>query len=227
VQIKRTDPTTAHGTISILESLIYEVSSDRAAAEYRHKTYKDGRPPLLYMSTDKDVGSSKATQMGEQFRNEYMAPNGDVKGVPVMYGGMDLQSLGIDPDTFQMLESQELDHNVIFRVTGINSAYLDQGSNRAEAEQAERAILTGTIQPLLNQAAAQLTLSLRRAFGADESLKVVPPDVTRHAQDGGAVRRAHGRMAGRGRAPPPSGGWTLSGHAGDVQGAGGAGAAGV
>jgi hypothetical protein len=85
-----------------------------------------------------------------------------------------------------MLESQELDHKVIFRVTGIHKDYIDQGSNRAEAEQAERTILTGTIQPLLNQAAAQLTLSLRRAFGADESLKVVPPDVTPVDREGQA-----------------------------------------
>jgi HK97 family phage portal protein len=178
VQVKRTDPTTAHGSISILESLIYEVASDRAAAEYRHKTYSEGRPPLLYMSTDQELSPESAQEQGTRFKNEYMRPGGDVKGVPVMYGGMDLQSLGIDPDTFQMLESQELDHEVIFRVTGINSAYLDQGSNRAEAEQAERSILTGTIQPLLNQAAAQLTLSFRRAFGAEEGLRVVAPDVT-------------------------------------------------
>jgi len=178
VQIKRTDPTTPHGSISILESLIYEVASDRAAAEYRHKTYSEGRPPLLYLGTDQDMAAETAREQGERFKNEYMKPNGEVKGVPVMYGGMDLQSLGIDPDTFQMLESQELDHEVIFRVTGINAAYLDQGSNRAESEQAERSILTGTIQPLLNQAAAQLTLSLRRAFGAEDSLRVVAPDVT-------------------------------------------------
>jgi len=178
VQLKRTDPTTAHGSISILESLIYEVASDRAAAEYRHKTYSEGRPPLLYMKSDQDMSPDSAREQGQRFRNEYMRPGGEVKGVPVMYGGMDLQSLGIDPDTFQMLESQELDHEVIFRVTGINAAYLDQGSNRAEAEQAERSILTGTIQPLLNQAAAQLTLSFRRAFGAEEGLRVVAPDVT-------------------------------------------------
>jgi HK97 family phage portal protein len=178
VQVKRTDPTTAHGSISILESLIYEVASDKAAAEYRHKTYSEGRPPLLYMSTDQELSPESAQEQGTRFKNEYMRPGGDVKGVPVMYGGMDLQSLGIDPDTFQMLESQELDQEVIFRVTGINSAYLDQGSNRAEAEQAERSILTGTIQPLLNQAAAQLTLSFRRAFGAEEGLRVVAPDVT-------------------------------------------------
>ena len=178
VQVKRTDPTTPHGTISMLESLIYEVASDKAAAEYRHKTYSEGRPPLLYMSTDQDLSPDAAKEQGTRFKNEYMRPGGEVKGVPVMYGGMDLQSLGIDPDTFQMLESQELDHKVIFRVTGINAAYLDQGSNRAEAEQAERSIMTGTIQPLLNQVAAQLTLSFRRAFGAEEGLRVVAPDVT-------------------------------------------------
>lgn len=178
VQVKRTDPTTPHGSISILESLIYEVASDKAAAEYRHKTYNEGRPPLLYMSTDQELSPEAAQEQGTRFKNEYMRPGGEVKGVPVMYGGMDLQSLGIDPDTFQMLESQKLDHEVIFRGTGINSAYLDQGSNRAEAEQAERSILTGTIQPLLNQTAAQLTLSFRRAFGAEEGLRVVAPDVT-------------------------------------------------
>jgi len=178
VQLKRIDPTTPHGTMSILESLAYEVSSDRAAAEYRQRTYSEGRPPLLYMSTEQNIGGDKAREQGQRFKNEYMQPNGEVKGVPVMYGGMELESLGIDPDAFQMLESQELDHDVIFRVTGINSAVLDQGSNRAEAEQAERTVLKMTIQPLLNQAAAQLTMSLRRAFGADDTLHVVPPNVT-------------------------------------------------
>jgi len=178
VQLKRIDPTTPHGTMSILESLAHEVSSDRAAAEYRQRTYSEGRPPLLYMSTDQNLGGDKAREQGQRFKNEYMRPNGEVKGVPVMYGGMELQSLGIDPDAFQMLESQELDHDVIFRVTGINSAVMDQGSNRAEAEQAERTVLKMTIQPLLNQAAAQLTISLEEAFGADEgALRVVPPDV--------------------------------------------------
>jgi phage portal protein BeeE len=90
---------------------------------------------------------------------------------------MEPGSLGIDPDSYQMLESQELDHDVIFRVTGINSALMDQGSNRAEAGQAERSVLKMTIQPLLNQVAAQLTMSLRRAFGADDTLRVVAPNV--------------------------------------------------
>jgi len=178
VTVKRTDPTTPHGTMSILESLVYEAASDRAAAEFRQKTYSEGRPPLIYMSSEQNVGGDRAKEMGERFKSEYLRGNGDVKGVPVMHSGMELDSLGIDPDAYQMLESQELDHEVIFRVTGINSAYLDQGSNRAEAEQAERSILTGTIQPLLNQTSAQLTLAFRNAFGADESLQIVPPDVT-------------------------------------------------
>ena len=178
VTIKRTDPTTPHGTMSILESLVYEAKSDRAAAEYRHKTYSEGRPPLVYMRSEQDMGPDKAQEQGERFRNEYLKPNGSVKGVPVMYGGMELDSLGIDPDSFQMLESQELDHDVIFRVTGISKAYIDQGANRAEAEQAEKMIMNTTIQPMLDKVAAQLTISLEEAFGADEgALRVVPPDV--------------------------------------------------
>jgi len=177
VQVKRIDPTTPHGTMSILESLAFETRSDRAAAEYRHKTYSEGRPSMLYLTTENNIGADKAREQGQQFKNRYMAPNGDVKGVPVFYGGMEPGSFGINPDEFQMLESQELDHDVIFRVTGINSALMDQGSNRAEAEQAERSVLKMTIQPLLNQVAAQLTVNLRRAFSADNSLRVVPPNV--------------------------------------------------
>lgn len=177
VQVKRIDPTTPHGTISILESLAFETRSDRAAAEYRHKTYSEGRPSMLYLTTENNIGAEKAREQGQQFKNRYMAPNGNVKGVPVFYGGMEPGSFGINPDEFQMLESQELDHDVIFRVTGINSALMDQGSNRAEAEQAERSVLKMTIQPLLNQVAAQLTVNLRRAFDADDTLRVVPPNV--------------------------------------------------
>jgi len=178
ITVRRMDPTSAYGSKSILESLAYEAGSDRAAAEYRQKTYSEGRPPLLYLSTEANIGATKAREQGQRFRNEYLRPNGEVKGVPVFHDGMEPGAFGIDPDTFQMLDSQKLDHDVIFRVTRVNKAYLDQGSNRAEAEQAERSIMTGTIQPLLNEAASQLTLSLRRAFGADESLQVVPPDVT-------------------------------------------------
>jgi HK97 family phage portal protein len=177
VQVKRIDPTTPHGTMSILESLAHEVSSDRAAAEFRQKSYSEGRPPMMYLSTEDNIGAKKAREQGQRFKSTYMAPNGDVKGVPVFHGGMEPGSLGIDPDSYQMLESQELDHDVIFRVTGINSALMDQGSNRAEAEQAERSVLKMTIQPLLNQVAAQLTMSLRRAFGAEDTLRVVAPNV--------------------------------------------------
>jgi HK97 family phage portal protein len=179
IQVKRLDPTSPSESTSILESLIYEATSDRAAAKYRTQSYKDGRPPMLYLSTEQDMTPENARSQGERFKNEYMSRAGDVKGVPVMYSGLEIQTLGLDPDSFQMLESQELDHQVIYRVTGVPGAYFDQGSNRAESEAARAHLMTGTIQPLLNQTAAQLTLALERAFDAEpNALQVVAPDVT-------------------------------------------------
>ena len=76
------------------------------------------------------------------------------------------------------LEAQGLNHKVIFRVTGILEAYFEKGANRAESEAAERKVMEGTIQPLVNQAAQQLTLAFNLAFGAEPGqLRVAPPDV--------------------------------------------------
>jgi hypothetical protein len=77
-----------------------------------------------------------------------------------------------------MLESQGLDHKVIFRETGIVEAYFEN-ANRAESEAAERKILEGTIQSIATQAASPLTRSLEQAFRAEAGrLRVVAPDLS-------------------------------------------------
>jgi len=178
VQLKRIDPNTPFESTSILESLIHEVRSDRAAVEFREQTYEDGRPQLVQLTTEEDMSQTKAQEIGERWKQRFQGS--DVKGVPVLYGGMEAKSLSLDPDSYQMLDSQELDQKVISRVTGVHLALLDQGSNRKEAKQARATVLMGTIQPLLNQAAGQMTLGFRQAFGADEEagLRIEAPDVT-------------------------------------------------
>lgn len=177
MQVRRTDPTSPFESTSLLEELMHEVNADRYAATFRESTFKDGRPPLIQLTTDQEVSQKRAKEIGTRWKNEYMQEGGDVKGVPVGTHGLKAESISISPDEFQMLESQGLDHDVIFRVTGINSAWLDQGSNRAEAEQAEKRILKGTIQPRLNRIAGQLTTDFRTAFDPDIPLRVRAPDV--------------------------------------------------
>ena len=177
IQVKRIDQNTPYESTSIIESLMHEVHSDFHATKYRERTYKEGRPPVVQLTTEKDMSRETAKQQGEKFKDIYFGD--DVKGVPVLYGGMEASSLALNPDDYQMLDSQELDQKVISRVTGIHLALLDQGSNRKEAKQARATVLMGTIQPLLNQAAGQMTLGFQQAFGSEPGdLRVEAPDVT-------------------------------------------------
>lgn len=177
IDIRRIDQNTPYESTSIIESLIHEVHSDFHATAYRKRTYKEGRPPVVQLTTEKDIGKENAKKQGETFKDIYFGD--DVKGVPVLYGGMEASSLALNPDDYQMLDSQALDQKVISRVTGIHLALLDQGSNRKEAKQARATVLMGTIQPLLNQAAGQMTLGFQQAFGSEPGdLRIEAPDVT-------------------------------------------------
>jgi len=185
MELKRTDPHSPYETQSLLEALASEVAGDKFASEYRRQTFEQGRPPLVYLSTDENLQRSQKEEYGQRLKQKFFARQGRQKGVPVFDHGMELEDVSIDPESFQMLESQGLDQTVIFRVTGVPQALLDMDSNRAESEEARKEFMRGTIQPLLDEAAQQLTMGLEQAFEPEGTLRVMAPDVTptsRHDQ---------------------------------------------
>jgi phage portal protein BeeE len=173
MDIRRVDPTTPYESTGLVESLAAYIGADLGAMEYQARAFEDGRPPLFQVVTDQDVSPDEQRRFGTEFKRRFM--QGDE--VPVMGSGMRAESLSVDPQQWQMLEAQGLTHRVIYRVTGVPEAYFDsENANRSNSESAERKIRRDTIQPVLNQAAAQLTLSLTRAFGAEPGvLRVRPP----------------------------------------------------
>lgn len=178
MELKRTDPHSPYETQSLLEALASEVAGDKFASEYRRQAFEQGRPPMVYLSTDDSMTPDQKQEMGERLKSRFFGRQGRQKGVPVMDRGLDMEDVSIDPESFQMLEAQGLDQTVIFRVTGVPQALLDMDSNRAESEEARKEFMKGTIQPLLDEAAQQLTLGLKQAFDPEGSLRVVAPDVT-------------------------------------------------
>jgi len=178
MELKRTDPHSPYETQSLLEALASEVAGDKFASEYRRQTFEQGRPPLVYLSTDENLQRSQKEEYGQRLKQKFFARQGRQKGVPVFDHGMELEDVSIDPESFQMLESQGLDQTVIFRVTGVPQALLDMDSNRAESEEARKEFMRGTVQPLLDEAAQQLTMGLEQAFEPEGTLRVMAPDVT-------------------------------------------------
>jgi len=178
MELKRTDPHSPYETQSLLEALASEVAGDKFASEYRRQAFEQGRPPLVYLTTDDSMQPKQKQEMGERLKSRFFGRQGRQKGVPVMDQGLEMEDVSIDPESFQMLEAQGLDQTVIFRVTGMPQALLDMDSNRAESEEARKEFMKGTIQPLLDEAAQQLTLGLRQAFDPEGTLRVVAPDVT-------------------------------------------------
>ena len=173
MELRRIDPSSPYESQGLVESLAEYISADLDAQQYLAQSFGEGRPPLFQVTTDEAVDPETAQRFGDTFRRRFMEGN----EVAVMTHGMEADSLSIDPESFQMLEAQGLTHQVIYRVTGIPQAYFDsENANRSNSESAERKIRRDTIQPLLNQAAQQLTLSFRRAFGAEPgALRIRPP----------------------------------------------------
>lgn len=173
VELRRVDPTTPYESMGLIESLAQYISADLEAQEYLAESFGQGRPPLFQITSDQEIAPEEAEKFGQAFRRKFM----DGRQIPVMSQGMKAESLSLDPEAFQMLESQGLTHKVIYRVTGVPQAYFDsESANRSNSESAERKLRRDTVQPMLNQAAQQLTLSFRRAFGGDPgALRVRPP----------------------------------------------------
>lgn len=178
MELKRTDPHSPYETQSLIEALASEVAGDKFASEYRRQTFEQGRPPLVYLSTDENLQRDQKQEMGQRLKSQFFSRRGKQKGVPVFDQGLEMEDVSIDPESFQMLESQGLDQTVIFRVTGVPQALLDMDSNRAESKEARKEFMRGTIQPLLDEAAQQLTLGLEDAFEPEGNLRVIAPDVT-------------------------------------------------
>lgn len=164
VELRRVDPTTPYESQGLIETLARYISADLEAQRYLAQSFAEGRPPLLQITSDEEIDPETAQQFGEAFRRRFM----EGSEVPVMTHGMRAESLSIEPEAFQMLETQGLTHKVIYRVTGIPQAYFDSDSaNKSNSESAERKIRRDTVQPMLGQFAQQLTLSFQRAFGSD------------------------------------------------------------
>lgn len=178
MELKRTDPHSPYETQSLIEALAQEVAGDLFASKYRRNAFEQGRPPMVYLSTDQDMGPDQAKEHGQRFKNRFMGRQGQQSAVPVMSSGMEIEGISLDPESWQMLEAQGLDQTVIFRVCGVPQALLDMDSNRAESEEAREEFMRGTIQPLVDEAAAQLTQGLEQAFEPEGNLRVVAPDVT-------------------------------------------------
>lgn len=173
MELRRIDPSTPYESQGLIETLAEYISADLDAQQYLAQSFGEGRPPLFQITTDEEIDPETAKRFGDTFRRRFMEGN----EVAVMGHGMEADSLSIDPESFQMLEAQGLTHKVIYRVTGIPEAYFDsENANRSNSESAERKIRRDTVQPLLNQAAQQLTLSFQRAFESEPgALRIRPP----------------------------------------------------
>ena len=177
IQVQNTDPTTPFEGKSLLEVLSYQLDQELFADVYSRNTLQKGRPPLLQITFDQGVSPQQAEKFGEKFKKEFMDKTGDIKGVPVFGNGGKAEGIGIDPKGFQMIEQRELAQKLIHDVTGVPAAMFEQGSNRAEAEQAEKTFMERTVQPLVTRHAAQMTHGFRRSFGAGTDIKIMAPNV--------------------------------------------------
>lgn len=178
MEVKRIDPHSPYETQSLIEALASEVAGDKFAAEYRRNAFEKGRPPMVYLSTDQEMTPKQAKEHGQRLKQRYFKRQGGQDTVPVMTEGMELEGISLDPESWQMLEAQGLDQKVIHKVTGVPQPLLEMDSNRAESEEARKELMRGTIQPLIDEVAAQYTQGLRQAFEPEAELRVVAPDVS-------------------------------------------------
>jgi len=168
------DPVSPYEGQGLIEQLADYIGADRAAMRLINEAFREGRPPQMQLLDEgENANPEDRKQLLSDLKNS-MARGDSVYATPP---NMRLEALGLDPETWQMLETQGLTHQVIYRVTGIKQAYFDsEGANRSNSESAERQIRRDTIQPLVNQIAQELTMGLTRAFDADVgALRVKPP----------------------------------------------------
>jgi len=76
MELKRTDPHSPYETQSLLEALASEVAGDKFASEYRRQTFEQGRPPLVYLSTDENLQRSQKEEYGQRLKQKFFLTMG-------------------------------------------------------------------------------------------------------------------------------------------------------
>lgn len=179
-------PTSPYEGYSVLDALWQQVNQERYANKYMSQSYREGRPPMVYLSSDHDLTEQEMTRYGQEFSDKFLqqdrkpdfAAHSTIKEVPVFGSGTEVKSPSIDPDSWQMIESMGLTQEMIHTVTGVpKTLYQPDTGNRAADRQAFKTLIRLAVQPDVTAMAADLTRGLERAFGAEPgALKVRAPD---------------------------------------------------
>lgn len=179
-------PTSPYEGYSVLDALWQQVNQERYGSQYMSQSFREGRPPMMYLSSEHDLTKDEMERFGQEFSDKFLQQNrqpdfarhSTVKEVPVFGSGTELKSPSIDPDSWQMIESMGLTQEMIHTVTGVPKAlYQPDTGNRAADRQAFKTLIRLAVQPDVTAMAADLTRGFERAFGAEPgALKVRAPD---------------------------------------------------
>lgn len=179
-------PTSPYEGYSVLDALWEQVNQERYGHKYLSQSFREGRPPMHYLSTEMDLTQEEMERYGQEFSDKFLqqdrqqdfARHSTIKEVPVFGSGTELKTPSIDPDSFQMLESLGMTQETIHTVTGVpKSLYSVEGGSEARDRQAFRTLIRLAVQPDVTAMAADLTKGFERIFGAEPgALKIQAPD---------------------------------------------------
>lgn len=178
-------PTSPYEGYSVLDALWQHVAQERYGNKYLTQSFREGRAPMHYLSSEMDLTQEEMERYGQEFSDKFLqqdrqpdfARHSTIKEVPVFGSGTELKSPSIDPDSFQMLESMGLTQETIHTVTGVPKSLYESDQADTADQQAFRTLIRLAVQPDITAMASDLTKGFERAFGAEPgALKIRAPD---------------------------------------------------
>lgn len=178
-------PTTPYEGYSVLDALWEQINQERYANKYLSQSFREGRAPMHYLSSEMDITQEEMERYGQEFSDKFLqqdrkqdfAAHSTIKEVPVFGSGTELKSPSINPDDFQMLESLGLTQETIHTVTGVPKSLYESDQADTADQQAFRTLIHLAVQPDITAMADDVTRGFERAFDAEPgALRVRAPD---------------------------------------------------
>lgn len=175
--VRHRHPINPYESASLIEAAAYHADKDLYLQVYGRDSLKEGNNPPFYASFKEPMATTMVEAYQKQFKDKHRTI-GRPGNIPVLAGGGELKTIGLNPDDLQYIETAGMNNKELMWIFGFKVSMFEDDGVVANSRELRRAWYMDSIQPEVDKLCSDLTRQLHRIYGTvDDTLCVKPPNV--------------------------------------------------
>lgn len=177
VWLRHRHPVSPYESASLIEAAAYQSDKDLYLQVYGRDSLREGNNPPFYVTFSEVMAAAQVDQYQKQFQAKHRTV-GKSGSIPVLSGGGELKTIGLNPDDLQYIETANLNAKELMWIFGFKPSMFEDSGVVANSRELRRSWYQDSIQPEVDKLCADMTHQLHAAFGTvDDTLCIKAPNV--------------------------------------------------